>query len=207
MLMYCHKSLYNFVQSTCGTREPSHGIEHFKRVKNLALEINNNIDSPAKKDDIILISMLHDVADHKYDHDGSLIIKIKDWLCTQDGLNIQRILNCIGSVSYSKERKYGMRWFENELGPYWTKVRDIVSDADKLEALGEIGAIRCMQYAYEQGYDHCNAVIHLLENTIEKLIFIKDRFIVTDYAKNKAEKLHIELLVYNINEALKQLKH
>lgn len=39
-----------------------------------------------------------------------------------------------------------MGWYKSLFNdPYWISIRDIVSDADKLEALYEVGAIRCLQ--------------------------------------------------------------
>ena len=203
--MYCQHSLQYFVQETCGDRALSHGIGHFKRVKDMALTINNTLQSPANMEDIILVAMLHDVADHKYDHDGSLANQVQTWLESQQNLDVKVIMDTISSISYSKERKYGMRWFKSQLGSYWTKVRDVVSDADKLEALGDIGGIRCLQYAKEHGYSERDSVKHLVENILDKLIHIKDKYLVTDIAKNMAESLHQDLMVFGLKSALKQL--
>lgn len=203
--MYCQHSLHNFVQETCGNREPSHGIDHFKRVRDKALAINDSLSFQVKKEDIILVAMLHDVADHKYDHDGSLEKHLRYWLESQTDLDVQIIMDTISSISYSKERKFGMRWFESNLGPYWTRVRDIVSDADKLEAIGNIGGLRCLQYAQEHGYNDKNAVKHLVENILEKLIYIKDKYLVTDLAKQLAESLHEDLLIFGLKSALEHI--
>lgn len=57
------------------------------------------------------------------------------------------MLLALGAISYSVENKRGMRWFEKELPRAWVRVRDYVSDADKLEAIGEDGLVRCYEYA------------------------------------------------------------
>ena len=52
----------------------------------------------------------------------------------------------MGAISFSKENKQGMRHYSDSLGPNWTLVRDVVSDADKLEAIGESGLVRCWEF-------------------------------------------------------------
>ena len=124
---------------------------------------------------ICLVAMLHDVDDHKYDLDGTLTAKVESFVrdtCDQfdNGtlchpapgadspvvLSYQDIMNAIHSVSYSKEKKQGMRWFTPEKQPdffstrEWVYVRDVVSDADKLLAIGLFGLERCWAFQIER---------------------------------------------------------
>ena len=90
----------------------------------------------------------------------------------------------------------GRRWFEQELGVYWTQVRDIVSDADKLEALGEVGGQRCLDYAHEQGLLGMAAVKHLVSQMQYKLLYLRDHYIVTGPGKQMAGPLHDQLVEF-----------
>ena len=123
----------------------------------------------------------------------------------------------ISAVSYSKENSKGMRWFEAELkSPMWIAVRDAVSDADKIEAIGYLGLLRCYEYQVhvlkdngtwpqvlaEYGLDRVGKE-HLLplvaQHADDKLLRLKDAFIVTPAGKFLAMPLHDEVV-----EGLKQ---
>jgi len=190
-----------FVAQVCAGRDPSHGLEHAQRVRDRAVEINRSLVAPARESDVILVALLHDVADHKYDKDGTLSKKLHHWLTGH--AESEKILAVIDAISFSKEHCRGKRWFENALGTYWTKVRDIVSDADKLEALGEIGGRRCLEYGHERG-DY--GVQHLLNHMLEKLLILKHDYIVTPLGKKLAEPLQDELVRFAILETLKELQ-
>ena len=51
----------------------------------------------------------------------------------------------IDAISFSKEKKRGTLWWSENLDARWLEWRDVVSDADKLEALGVIGFNRCFE--------------------------------------------------------------
>jgi len=184
-----------FVREVCKDRDPSHGLEHMQRVRDNALLICQMMEVTDEHmlSDVSLVALLHDVADHKYDKDGSLTEKIRMFLVRND-IDPVPILSCIGAISFSKEQKNGMRWFEKELEPRWVQIRDIVSDADKLEAIGLVGVRRCLDYTVAQG--HCGSDItkHLLGHMRDKLLLIRDHYIVTDAGKLLAAPLHEEMM-------------
>jgi len=121
-------------------------------------------------DALILIvdttALLHDVADHKYKElDPTLQDKLHNFLDQQtsdpdnksqvDGTlfdhlyNTDTILNIIERISFSRQQKFGKTdWYE-VLGTWGILVRNIVSDADKLEAIGKTGIERCRDYTIE----------------------------------------------------------
>jgi len=75
-------------------------------------------------------------------------------------------------ISFSAEKKNGMRYFEEILGPDWSLIRDIVSDADKLEALGNIGIERCHKYTCETHPDLPEEeIIKLMHTHAEEKLF------------------------------------
>lgn len=207
-----------FVKETCNGRDPSHGFEHMYEVAQLSTEIFckhwNVIDpsylcgqEPWNLEMIMLVAYLHDVADHKYDHDGTLNKKVYDFLLDyfkdipDPKNNANWIMKIIDKISYSKENKYIKEhghpptdlWLE-ELGSDGLEIRNIVSDADKLEALGQIGFLRCKQYTEESYFEKYGKKIpfkilveSIVEHYNEKLKRLPTEFIRTDAAKKMAE--------------------
>jgi HD superfamily phosphodiesterase len=196
-----------FVRETCEGRPSSHGLEHMQKVHNNALIIHSALPKHTRPSEfhVSLVALLHDVADHKYDHDGVLAGKVSNFLIDHD-LSPFPIIQCINAISFSEERKTGKRWFEAMLHPYWVKVRDIVSDADKLEALGVIGGTRCLQYAVEQGHHGRDAVVLLLYHMQDKLLHLRDEYIVTKKGHEMAKPLHDELIVFCMNKSIEWLQ-
>ncbi|CCW66155.1 unnamed protein product [Phytomonas sp. Hart1] len=201
-----------FVHDVCLDRGPSHGYTHMNRVTEQAILLYHlNADSreanPESTFDlyaIILVAMLHDVADHKYDSDGVLALRLLDFvtdevaqwiqlahdplgfllasnaqplgvlqavltnparifaeddaaMLRQQSLSdlLETIFSTIKAVSYSVENKKGMGWFKKVLPPRWLAIRNVVSDADKLDALGEDGLMRSYAYVCETYQEKC----------------------------------------------------
>ena len=81
-------------------------------------------------------------------------------------------------------------------------VRNICSDADKIEAIGLIGLQRCMQYSVEllrkEGLeDQINSVTlisQLIDHGHEKLFILMDEYIVTSGGKSLAKPSHDRMM-------------
>ena len=114
-------------------------------------------------------------------------------------------MKIIDYVSYSKEKKAIDNNtpidFSKELGYLNATVRDIVSDADKCEAIGQLGLYRCIEYTqhvYKQKnqtdmpYDCLKSDV--INHSNDKLLRLKDGFIRTKTGKIMAEKLHDEFV-------------
>lgn len=194
----------SFVASACAGRDGSHGLEHAKRVRARALLINRQLGLPVSAFDVSLVSLLHDVSDYKFDHDGKLKEQVILFLKNHH-MGSDKIMKTIEAISYSKEKKEGKRWFESYIGDhYWITVRDIVSDADKLEALGQEGGQRCLQY----GAAHGNVgVKYLLQHMIDKLLCLRDEYIVTVPGKEMVGHLHDELVVFALKQVISEIGH
>ncbi len=189
-------------------RDASHGYNHMRRVAVKTLEILDqlNITDDNIYDMSIVVAWLHDVNDHKY-------CKYED-----NSWNVDRILgniyfsnkekknlakNIIDRISYSKENRFRINkektdW-EEVLGKDGCLVRDIVSDADKLDALGKQGLERCIEYTKYSYKLETNKEIPLEllvknveDHSKEKLLRLKDEFIRTVPGKKMAEDLHKE---------------
>lgn len=215
--------LGTFVEATCGDRDPSHGYEHMKQVAKNSLIIFNKLNESTKLSTLskpkfvsllLAISWLHDVADRKYDSDGTLKEKLIEFIQSifEDGALFDIIINTISRTSYSFEvnmiKNTGTVDWLKVLGKDGTLLRDIASDADKMEAIGAIGVLRCMTYNIEllKKDGIVNPTFEELIGQVkihaeEKLLKLKDNYIRTIPGKELAVPLHEEMLELLSNDA------
>jgi uncharacterized protein len=139
---------------------------------------------------IIYVSLLHDTIDHKYPknlEDKKDILN--NFLRKQLEYNYIIVKWIIDNISYSKEVKNGYPHHDNK---DIQLCRDIVSDADKLEAIGEIGIKRCRDFSIASNPlfsdDSINKLV--VEHCNDKLLKLKDNFIRTAKGKELAQPLH-----------------
>ena len=206
------KTLKAFVIGATVARDESHNHVHMIRVYNSSMLIFANLCNKGKNCEdlrvrnlITSVALLHDVSDHKYDPDGiykeSMKLILKDFFCDTD---IELIINIIDRVSFSKENKAKqtgkkLDWYD-VLGVIGCMVRSIVSDADKIEAIGLIGVERCMIYSKHkrmtQGKSIADKLIveDLIVHCKEKLFRLKDEFMQTMPGKEMAEPFHNEMI-------------
>jgi hypothetical protein len=127
---------------------------------------------------IEVVAWMHDVADHKYvEEDPTLTEKMDKFLdtFTNDFYNKRivkdtiyenlftsfKIKYMIECISFSKQKEKGdADWFR-VLGYFGIYIRNIVSDADKLEALGTKGIQRCFDYIKEKNNEMTNKIVYL----------------------------------------------
>ena len=193
--------LSNFVAETCKDRDDSHGHAHMKAVAETTRFIieQDFIDESGNLTlDAITAAWLHDVADHKYDHDGTLEQKLDDF-GTANIWNYQEIKQVIKYVSFSTENKAIIAGtplnFLAILGAYYSQIRDIVSDADKLEAIGTIGIQRCIEYTTHTNptHTHAQVISDVKKHADEKLLRLASQFIKTPTARTIAIIRHNEM--------------
>lgn len=218
--------LYNYVYSTCSTRKPSHSHEHMHKVYCTAKEIYSKLH-PQDSDfsnpiflAVAVIAWLHDVSDHKYDDEqGTLqkgLIKFLEDFCSKiqnseilnesndevkNLFHSELMLNIIERISFSKEKKNGQGDWEEKMTELGIYVRNIVSDADKLDAIGLWGLERCKEYTIER-FEHKNPgeevdELFILENVVEhyheKLKILGRDYIRTDVGKEMSQGLDEEM--------------
>jgi HD superfamily phosphodiesterase len=113
----------------------------------------------------------------------------------------------MSAVSYSKEYKLRTESevpfsFAESLGETGALIRDIVSDADKIEAIGEIGVERCMEYAREYmlktNHRHGTEAeinAYLISHAQDKLLFLlRHNYIRTSIGKDMAKPHHNKMI-------------
>lgn len=177
--------------------DESHGIEHHVNVlMNADKILNDELKYIYDNNDYILIvkltlyaTMLHDVLDKKYPKNMDLKKEeVNKFLISK--LNDQWI-NCnwiINNISFSSEKNNGYPIHDS---PIVQKARDICFDADKLEAIGEIGLKRCKEYKTAT-HPNCSSkeideiVLHYCRENLIKV----PNFLKTTYGKKLAVPLH-----------------
>ena len=194
--------LSDFVKKTCVGRDDSHGHAHMKAVAEMTryiVEQDFNDESGHLMLEAITAAWLHDIADHKYDHDGTLEQRL-DEFGTANIWNYQEIKHVIKYVSYSTENKAILVGtpldFQRILGAYYSQIRTIVSDADKLQAIGKIGITRAFMYTRDSNptYTDAKVIADVRKHAEEKLLRLATEFIRTPTARAIAEKEHAAMV-------------
>ncbi|AYV78160.1 MAG: metal dependent phosphohydrolase [Edafosvirus sp.] len=210
--MELYNTVCEFVIKECDGRDESHGFNHMKTVAMIAIDIlEQEIDRMQITDNekinkyiemVIIVALLHDVADHKYDKDGKIKKNIINFLNKTVPDDAELITDIIDRISYSKENKAiknneKLDW-EEKLGQDGLFIRNIVSDADKLEAIGKKGIDRCVEYTKVIDGNNLSEIEinkKVVEHAKEKLLRLKDEFIRTPSGKEMAEPLHNEMIL------------
>lgn len=184
-------------------RDNTHGLDHVLRVYELAKQIR--WAGGDKIDKLIMeVAILHDSYDHKYPNAA----KNKSWVKDMYG---DDIVNAIDHISYSSEVSYHikdpnisinlsrMRWLSN-LSNDVLLARNVVSDADKLEAIGRRGIDRCLDFIKHKHpeiiHDDEQVNILLKQHYDEKLKLLAQYYIVTQKGKQMAQILDQEMTKY-----------
>jgi len=141
-----------------------HGFVHIERVLKLSLELGIVLD--ANLPVIKIAALLHDVGRYRKKHDevrnhAEVSAEIAENFIRNNNFNIaiedvENILHCIRAHSFS-----------NDLEPKTLEAK-ILSDVDKLDALGAIGLYRTIGFTILRN-GGLNDVIEHLENKILKL--------------------------------------
>lgn len=178
------RNLMDFVIQHTSTFDASHDVNHAIAVYENALDIAEH-DYPLINTNILMYAcMLHDVCDHKYKHSVSKEER-NEFIHKQlnNPEHSQCVIDVIENISYSQEVKGNRKTL-----PYPNCIyQDIVSDADKLEAIGQTGLDRCIAFTIARGGKVPDEVV---EHCHEKLLKLKDTYIRTKRGKELAEPLH-----------------
>lgn len=163
-----------YVKECSKENEPGHDFSHILRVRKMALELADIVECDSLL--VNLLALLHDVEDHK----AAKKNKISDFL---HGIDIkeelkEKILYIIPFLSFSKYPS-----LSNDF-PIEGK---IVSDADRLDAIGAIGIARAFSYGganKREMYGSDNSTIRHFDEKLLKL----DQYLYLDKSKEIAKK-------------------
>jgi uncharacterized protein len=165
----------------------SHGFDHTKRVIKLCNFLGNKLG--ANMDILLPAAILHDIARSEENHAKIGSQKSRKILRERgiDEERINSICEVIESHSFSAKKE-----------PKSLEAK-ILSDADKLDALGAIGIYRTAAYSYENSKNMEDFINHFYE----KLLKLKDQ-IYTDEAYEYALSRHnyLEDYLKRINDEI-----
>lgn len=160
-------------------REGTHGFSHVERVFNLCMHIGK--EEGADLEILGLAALLHDIA-RPLESAG----RVEDHAV--EGARIAR--HFLRSLGYPEERieavAHAIEAHRFSRGPEpQTLEAKILSDADKLDAIGAIGIARVFMYSGEHGRD----IEASLRHFEEKILKLKN-LMYTETAKKMAEERH-----------------
>lgn len=185
--------ILEFVKESTKHFDESHNVHHAICVMMNVLRILTGEKQPYEEDVVILSSLLYDVRDAKY---GELSITreaLETFLLQEVGGHVEkqrRILKIIDNISWSKEVAGKRQPMDSQLDQYHL---DVVSDADRLEAIGEVGVQRCIQFTLARNGQVPKDVV---QHCHDKLLRIASEFIKTQRGKELAQPLHQVIVDY-----------
>ena len=182
--------LVSFVANSTKEFDESHNLEHALKVTHASHTIMETIDENYDKKLITFTAMLHDVCDHKYPcsiTEDELIRFIAPHFTAEKSA---AIMDVIHNMSFSKQVKGIAIVLAHPYNDYLIAV----SDADKLEAIGQVGIDRCTEYALTHGgVVPADVVTHCHEKLLRLL---PENFIKSVKGRELAEPLHNEIVEY-----------
>jgi uncharacterized protein len=205
-LQELNKRLSDFVKFSTAKLDESHDYFHMLKVVLNTLDIiendyTNHENYYELKKLALIVAWLHDVRDHKYLElsISESLFKLKIQELSKLYLNDEyanQIILIIDNISFSKENKKKLD--DTLFSPLSYTVLKIVADADRLEAIGQIGIERCTKYGTDKlKIDPKEVIYHVIYHAYEKLLRLyPENFIKTERGKFLAKPLHQEMVDY-----------
>ena len=191
-----HMSVYEFLDYATEHFDKSHDAVHAKTVYSNATKIANNLikhnsDLKNKFNQCLFqfCALLHDVVDHKYIKLGKSITRehLAKYIDFRLGYENRAVFfDVIDNISYSKQKSGTAKVLDDINRVY----QIAVSDADKLEALGETGIQRCYEFAkvLNPSADEETITTKVVEHCYDKLLGLH-KYIESDLGKQLAKPL------------------
>lgn len=185
------KRAEEFAKECSKGNEPGHNFSHIQRVRKMALLLADS----TKCDKVLveLLALLHDVEDYKLNSNH----KISDFLQAVDIESDlkDKLLYILPRLSFSKYPR---------LDDDFPIEGKIVSDADRLDAIGAIGIARAFSYGgfhKREMYGSEDSTIKHFDNKLLKL----DQYLYLDISKEIAKK-RMKLLNEFYDEFIEEVK-
>lgn len=207
----------SYVKCICKSRDGTHGYEHMRNVMLVSFDLilhdflRGHLVDFAIVRLVMIVALLHDVDDGKYDTDGTLAENLAQFVEKNFAGGAKLIIDIIHRISYSKElaqRKLGgIDWLE-VLGTRGTIVRNYVSDADKLESLGRRGHARSREYnstcLKQRGITFTDQDVYREVESMMPRFKATINYLWTDHGKKLGE-IYIREMIVTQNEWKKEL--
>ncbi|KAI0267740.1 hypothetical protein BC834DRAFT_822121 [Gloeopeniophorella convolvens] len=186
----CVRAAEKFMEETMAAfSDPSHDPHHVRRVRRTALRLARALPTPPDLLTIDLAALLHDVLDAKYvppasyNHDpraffaplfAALPLDLR-----ADG-RADAVVRVVRHVSWSTEKRLRAR---GEWGAWHEACVELhcVQDADRLDALGAFGIMRCAAYSAVTNHalhapaGHADQPASAIQHFHDKLLHIRGR--------------------------------
>ncbi len=141
--------------------DPVHGFPHVERVAKIALRLADECDNEVDVEALEIAAYLHDIA--RFSSEGGrnhaeASAKVAETLLKALGYpeeRVRKVMDAVMSHSYSSGRK-----------PI-TAEGKILSDADKLDALGAVGIVRVFMFSGEMGRSLDDSLKHFREKILK----------------------------------------
>lgn len=203
-----YASTREFAKKMLEGRDHTHGFEHCATVCRHAMEIFDDILEENESETmrilqviqrkqidarkvIAVASYLHDVLDHKYECTHEAANKMAahiDAVCSPTESKAVHVI--IDHISYSAEKNG--RFNIHDIPKDVLLLRNVVSDADKLEAIGIVGINRCLAFTQEKNphlsEEECRKQVAV--HCDDKLLRLANQYIYTAPGKRRAAPLH-----------------
>lgn len=169
-----------FIEQYHASDHSGHGTDHIMRVFHTARQLAEACEEPVDELVLQLAALLHDVDDHKINPTGGAARKFLESIQTDSHI-VETVLDTISPISFSVSGPH----------PHFETIEQkLLSDADKLDAIGSIGICRTIAYGTahhrplygEPGKD-------TLSHFYDKLLLLKDSM-QTDAGRIEAERRH-----------------
>lgn len=158
------KNTYSFAEQYHSNDKSGHDFTHIKRVYNNAINILK-YEKQADYFIVVMSALLHDVDDRKLNTDGKNTLRFLETL-NLDNKVIKEILKTIDAISFSK----------NINNPNLeTLEMKIVSDSDKLDAIGAVGICRTLIYGASKQNCFFDEKIFPIENITKEQYLANDK--------------------------------
>lgn len=167
--------LFDFIKLAYSKFDRSHGVEHVIQVLKYANEIvarEEIMMTHAERNEFPYVMLCHDILDHKYVDLCLESSAVKMFYIEHLGTHsAAKVIHIHKNCSWSK-RATNVPLGEGD----W--MRKVLEDADRLDALGENGLRRCIEY---NEHAHANATSAHIQQLVckhirEKLLILYDNF-------------------------------
>ncbi|KAL9654256.1 hypothetical protein ABK040_010288 [Willaertia magna] len=175
------ESTRNLVKQAMSGYDCSHDFVHVERVVNLSMKIakKENVTDNKSLQIIELAAYLHDLMDHKYvsSNESQSENQNKRQTLIQNHLSqfqldndiIDKVQFIVENISFSKEVKR----LSSSSNNFQSFIElDIVQDADRLDAIGAIGIVRCFSFGSSK-----NRPLYYKDEVSDVNQFIKSKYL------------------------------
>ena len=187
-------TLIDFINLAYSKFDQSHGVAHVMRVFEYAHQIiagENIMMTQTERSELPYVILCHDVLDHKYIHESLDEAAVMDFYTAHmSATSAAKIKHIHKNCSWSK-RAYNIPL---EAGDW---MRKILEDADRLDAIGEDGLRRCIEYTRAHSDNIAQPVCKHIR---EKLLLIPDNFNFKTSARIAASNNMIAPLLNYLSE-------